>query len=160
MKYLAALLLTISSSAFSLEEGGTMPEFALTNVDGSATTSSAEVSRSKLTYVDFWATWCGPCKQSFPFMNELVEKYGDKGLTVTAISLDEETSDVAVFLKSMPASFGVFYGDSDDIGEKVQPPGMPSSVLIDENGKIVALHVGYNDKIAAKVEAEIQALLK
>ena len=143
MKYLAALLLVVSSSAFSLEKGGSMPEFALTSVDGSATTSSAEVSRSKLTYVDFWATWCGPCKQSFPFMNALVEKYGAKGLTVTAISLDEDTSEVAPFLKSVPANFGVFYGDADDIGEKVQPPGMPSSALIDENGKIVALHTGY-----------------
>ena len=160
MKYLAALLLAVSSSAFSLEEGGSMPVFPLTNVDGTATTSTAEVSRTKLTYVDFWATWCGPCKQSFPFMNALVEKYGAKGLTVTAISLDEDTSEVAPFLKSVPANFGVFYGDADEVGEKVQPPGMPSSALIDENGKIVALHTGYNDKIAAKVEAEIEALLK
>jgi thiol-disulfide isomerase/thioredoxin len=160
MKYLMALLLVISSSAFSLEEGGTIPEFALTGMDGKATSSSAQVGKTKLTYVDFWATWCGPCKQSFPFMNELVKEFGGKGLTITAISLDEETDEIPKFLKDVPADFNIFYGDAAEIGDKVQPPGMPSSALVDQSGKIIALHKGYSDKIAQQVKAEIAAILK
>ncbi len=100
--------------------------------------------RGQVVYVDFWASWCGPCRQSFPFMNQLQSEFGDKGLAVVAINLDEEAGDAQSFLASHPASFNVATGGSNqDCASSFHVEAMPSSYLIDRAGKVRYIHHGF-----------------
>ena len=115
--------------------------------------------RGRVVYLDFWASWCGPCKQSFPWMNEMQAKYGDKGLTIVGINLDAKREDADKFLVSTPAKFTVAYDPSGKAAEKYQPKGMPTSFLIGADGVVRAVHVGFRDGDREELEREIAAAL-
>lgn len=116
-------------------------------------------SKAKLTYLDFWASWCGPCKQSFPWMNSMQEKYGNKGLDVVAVNLDANTQDAQTFLKNMPANFKVLFDASGATPKQFGVKGMPTSYLIDADGNIVLQHMGFNDKDKVALEEKIKQVL-
>jgi thiol-disulfide isomerase/thioredoxin len=99
--------------------------------------------RGQVVYVDFWASWCGPCRQSFPFMNEMHNELGAKGLTVLAVNLDEEAGDAQSFLAKHPASFQVAGGDNQACASAFQVEAMPSSYFVDRAGKVRYVHHGF-----------------
>lgn len=99
--------------------------------------------RGQVVYVDFWASWCGPCRQSFPFMNQLQSDFGSQGLTVVALNLDEEAGDAQTFLASHPASFKVAGGANQDCAAAFHVEAMPSSYLVDRAGKVRYIHHGF-----------------
>src|SRR5436190_21459373 len=82
------------------------PAFTLPGLKGDVTLESL---RGKAVLVDFWASWCGPCRQSFPWMNDLQRKYGDKGLAIVAVNLDKDREFASSFLAEVPASFTVAF---------------------------------------------------
>ena len=100
---------------------------------------------NKIVYVDFWASWCIPCRKSFPWMNEMQEKYKDKGLIIIAINMDEDKDDAKKFLKKYPSKFKVIYDDGT-LAEKYKVKGMPYSILFDKNGEITNTHIGFKLK--------------
>jgi len=117
--------------------------------------------RGQVVYVDFWASWCGPCRQSFPFMNQLHSQLGDKGLAVLAINLDEEAEDAQRFLASHPAQFRVAGGANQACASAFQVEAMPSSYLVDRNGRVRYIHHGFRagdgqrlQELAARLVAE------
>lgn len=99
--------------------------------------------RGQVVYVDFWASWCGPCRQSFPFMNQLQTDLGGKGLTVLAVNLDEEAADAQGFLAKHPASFKVAGGANQDCASAFHVEAMPSTYLVDRAGKVRYIHHGF-----------------
>lgn len=111
--------------------------------------------KGKLVYIDFWATWCIPCRKSFPFMNELSNKYSNKGLTIIAINLDKDLSRVKPFLKKYPPNFNISYDQSGMSAEKFNVKVMPSSFLIDRNGRIIYSHSGFRKKDVLVIEKTI-----
>lgn len=114
----------------------------------------------QVIYLDFWASWCIPCRKSFPWMNSLEKRYGNKGFKVIAVNLDQEAEEAKSFLEQIPAHFTVAY-DPEGVSAKIfKVKGMPSSYLIDRNGKIVFSHVGYRQKENAAMEQKIKYLLK
>lgn len=112
-------------------------------VQGASAPAALDSFRGQVVYVDFWASWCGPCRQSFPFMNQLQRELGDKGLTVLAISLDEDANDAQNFLASHPASFKVAGGANPECAASFHVEAMPSSYLIDRAGKVRYIHHGF-----------------
>ena len=96
--------------------------------------------KGKFVLVDFWASGCGPCPKSFPLMNQLQSPRGGKGLAVLAINLDEEASDAQSFLASHPADFKVACGANQDCAAAFQVEAMPSSYLIDREGRARYIH--------------------
>jgi len=120
---------------------------------------SLQQYQGKVIYLDFWASWCKPCQKSFPWMNKLKEKYPASDFEVVTINLDKKADDMLLFLKKVPASFTIYHDPSGSIAEKFQLPGMPTSFIIDKNGKAVKKHIGFfKDKITT-LEAEIEDLL-
>ncbi|MBY5991448.1 TlpA family protein disulfide reductase [Ferrimonas balearica] len=128
------------------------PDFELT-LDGQATTVVA-LSQERLVYLDFWASWCGPCRYSFPFMNQLEAELGPRGLTVIAVNVDVDPEDAKPFLAKYPADFAIHYDPEGAIAEAYQVPGMPTSYLI-RDGQILASHVGFRQSQAQVLTAEI-----
>jgi cytochrome c biogenesis protein CcmG, thiol:disulfide interchange protein DsbE len=152
-----ALLIACPLTAWAVVAGEVAPGFALPTASGE--TVALEKLRGRVVYVDFWASWCGPCKRSFPWMNDLQQRYGDKGLSVVAINVDKKRDDATRFLKQTPASFTVVYDEPGATPAAYAVKGMPSSFLIDAKGNIVAVDQGFHDAQKAALEERISALL-
>lgn len=113
---------------------------------------SINYAKAKITYIDFWASWCPPCLASFPWMEQMQQKYKDNGLNIIAINLDEERSNAEKFIVRNPVSFKIRYKDNFSLAEKFRVEAMPSSFIVDNTGKIIYTHKGFNNK--AKVDLE------
>jgi thiol-disulfide isomerase/thioredoxin len=115
--------------------------------------------KGDVIYLDFWASWCTPCRKSFPWMNKMQQKYADKNFKVISINVDTEPKLAKQFLASTPANFTVLYDSDENLAQELQLKGMPSSFIINAAGKIVSAHVGFTDKKKVKYEQEIEQLL-
>lgn len=114
----------------------------------------------KVVLVDFWASWCTPCLRSFPWMNELQQQLGSEGLVVVAVNLDQERALADAFLGKNPARFRVEFDAAGTIARQFGVQAMPTSFLIDRNGKLRARHTGFKEKLRASREQQIVQLLK
>jgi cytochrome c biogenesis protein CcmG, thiol:disulfide interchange protein DsbE len=115
--------------------------------------------RGRVVYLDFWASWCGPCKQSFPWMQTMKETYEKRGLTVVAINLDTDRADADKFLAKFKPTFDVRFDPEGELAESYKVDGMPSSVLIDRHGVMRFTHVGFRPVDGALYEAQLRELL-
>lgn len=116
--------------------------------------------RGKVVVLDFWASWCVPCRRSFPWMNEIQQKYADDGLVVIAVNLDNEASDAQKFLQQYPAEFTVSYDHERQLVREYAVEAMPSSFLIDRDGSIIERHLGFKSGKTDEYEAAIVAALE
>jgi len=116
--------------------------------------------KGQVIYVDFWASWCGPCRKSFPWLNEMQANYGPQGLTVLSVNVDAKKSFALEFLEEFPANFDVIYDPKGKIARSYDLRGMPSSFIVDRQGTVVATHVGFNEQKKHQYETEIKNLLK
>ena len=114
----------------------------------------------KVVYLDFWASWCDPCRKSFPWMAELKDKYGNHGLEVVAVNLDKEREKAEAFLQAMRVNFIVAFDPDGDSAISYELRGMPGSFLIGRDGNIHASHTGFRDSDKEKLETAIKILLK
>ena len=155
---LAALCIATlaAPAAWSLEAGAQAPDL---NLPGLKDAVSLAGLKGKVVYVDFWASWCGPCKQSFPFMNELQAKYGAQGFEIVAVNLDAKRDDADKFLAEVPAKFTVAFDPKGDSAKRFEVKGMPSSYLIGRDGKVVAVHKGFKEEDRKDVDASIAKAL-
>jgi thiol-disulfide isomerase/thioredoxin len=133
------------------------PSIQLPAIEGDVDLSRLE---GKVVYLDFWASWCDPCRDSFPWMAELKQKYGTQGLEIIAVNLDKERQMADEFLKTMKINFIVAFDPSGETASKYELRGMPGSYLIGRDGNIHASHLGFKDKDKAKLETAIQKLLQ
>ena len=115
--------------------------------------------KGKVVYLDFWASWCKPCKKSFPWMSEIKEKYVKQGFEIVAISLDAERKNADKFLSTMAINFDVAFDSEGTSGDQYGLQGLPSSYLIGRDGRIYASHIGFREKDKEKLEAAIVKLL-
>jgi len=150
---LCLLLMSISSAA----DVSKAPAINLPAIEGEVDLVQLQ---GKVVYLDFWASWCDPCRESFPWMAEMKEKYGAQGLEVIAVNLDKERALADKFLNKMKVNFVVAFDASGESAEKYGLRGMPGSYLIGRDGNIQASHLGFNDKDKAKLEAAIKVLLQ
>ena len=134
------------------------PAFMLENMNGG--NSRLSDYKGKLILVNFWATWCMPCRQEMPSMEALWKTYRDKGLVVVGIALDDDAkSRVASFTKIFKLSFPIMLDPDGKASADYQVSGVPASYLIDRNGKLIARIVGSDDWISAEAIKLIESLL-
>jgi thiol-disulfide isomerase/thioredoxin len=111
-------------------------------------------------WVDFWASWCAPCRRSFPWMNAMLERYGDQGLQIIGVNVDKERALAESFLAETPASFDLRYDPAGELAERFGVQAMPSSFLLDANGNVIAKHFGFRMADSEDYEAAIVDALK
>lgn len=113
-----------------------------------------------VTYVDFWASWCAPCAESFPWLNEMQARYGKQGLRVVGVGLDTQVTKGDRFLKAHPAQFATTRDPAGELAEQYGVEGMPYAVLIDDQGRVLHRHVGFRADESAEYEQAIQQALR
>jgi thiol-disulfide isomerase/thioredoxin len=117
--------------------------------------------KGQVVYLDFWASWCGPCRESFPWMNHLKGELGHDGLVVIAVNVDRERAEADRFLREHPAQFRIVYDPDGLLPEKFAVRGMPTSFLIDRNGHVQARHEGFllrdRDALTQQIRAVVLA---
>jgi thiol-disulfide isomerase/thioredoxin len=101
--------------------------------------------RGKIVVVDFWASWCVPCRRSIPWLNAMQSKYGDQGLVVIGINVDAERAEAERFLAETPAQFQIVYDPEGRLPKELGVVGMPSSFIFDRTGRLVTKHVGFQN---------------
>ena len=138
-------LLLISVLVLTLQAGAAEPydQFDLKNHEG------------KVVIVDFWASWCVPCRRSFPWLNAMHRKYADQGLVIIGVNLDAERSAAMTFLEDFPPEFGIYYDETKDLAREFGVVAMPSSYLIGRDGDIRQKHFGFKVKKQGEYESAI-----
>jgi cytochrome c biogenesis protein CcmG, thiol:disulfide interchange protein DsbE len=125
----------------------------ITSAAGSATDLDLEQYRGQVVVVDFWASWCVPCRRSFPWMNEMQARYADEGLVVVAVNVDRDRAAAEKFLAEVPADFRIHYDNEGAVAEAFGVEAMPSSFVIGRDGEIVARHLGFKVRKQDEYEA-------
>lgn len=146
---LLSLMISAGSSSASerQSEKSAVSSFDLSNYNG------------QFVYLDFWASWCGPCRASFPWMNMMHKEFNDKNLKIVSINLDADRIDANEFLNEFPADFEVIFDPKGEYAENYDLLGMPSSFFFDPNGKLLFSHIGFNNKDAPELKQKIQAAI-
>lgn len=160
---LAALLVTLIVPAFvaapvsALERGARAPEIGLRDRDGNNVQLSA--LRGKVVLVDFWASWCAPCREEMPVLNRFHQRFAARGLVVVGVNIDREEPNMRRFLERTPVDFRIVHDGQHQVADRYAPPRMPTSYLIDKRGVVRFVHAGFRASDARDMEREIEQLL-
>jgi thiol-disulfide isomerase/thioredoxin len=150
---LGAAFALSAHAAHAAQTGQPAPDFSLPGLKGDVTLSQL---KGKVVYLDFWASWCVPCRKTFPWMNEMTKKYGKDGFEVVAINLDKKREDADGFLAKIPAEFTVALDQQGAAAKLYELQGMPSSFIIDRSGVVQVAHKGFKDGQQDELEAQIK----
>ena len=139
------------------EDASNLPEdlFELNNEDS----LSLDALQGTVVLIDFWASWCDPCKQSFPWMKEMQERYADQGFVILAINVDRKDKKARRFLAEQAVNFPVVFDAKGVNASRNQLKAMPTSLLLDRQGRVRLRHQGFHPETAGQLEACITQLL-
>ncbi|MBU3006243.1 TlpA disulfide reductase family protein [Paraglaciecola arctica] len=149
-------VVAVSSLSLSFAQQKLAPDFVISNAE---LPSKLSELKGQVVYLDFWASWCKPCRKSFPWMNQMQQKYADRGLQVIAINLDTDAALAKLFLEKVPTQIPIVYDPEGNIASDYQLLGMPSSYLVDKKGNIRFSHKGFFSRNKPLYEQELVLLL-
>ena len=158
MRIVAGIVLVLLASvARALVPGEAAPAFALPTPAGK--TLSLASLRGKVVYVDFWASWCTPCRRSFPWMSDMQARYRDAGLVVVGVNVDKRRADAERFLDDVPPAFTIVYDALGTTPSAYGVKAMPSSYLVGRDGKVLRVEEGFHEARRDALEARIRDAL-
>jgi peroxiredoxin len=152
--FLICLLLSISK----LQAKEQAPDFTLKSKDSGNIRLSEQ--RGNIVLVNFWASWCGPCREELPVMEEIYQEYQDMGFELLAVNVDDEESKADILLNDIEVTFPVLYDTSGEVSQLYDVNAMPTTVIIDTDGNVRVLHLGYRDGDGKKYEEAIKLLMR
>jgi peroxiredoxin len=153
-----ALAVGTGVSLAALVPSSPAPDFTLRSMDGQNLRLGEQ--RGRVVMVNFWATWCGPCRQELPHLNRLYEKYRASGFVLFGVNVDEDTRNAAAVASKMGLKFPMLPDADKRVSKQYDLSAMPSTVLIDRDGKVRHVHRGYRDGFETMYDQQIRALLK
>jgi len=157
---LAAALLVPCVAAHALEAGAPLPPVSAPRLGESGAPVELAALKGKVVYVDFWASWCVPCRLSMPALDAMYKKHAANGFTVVGFNKDVEAADAQRFLQRVPVSFPLAQDVKDAAARAFDVKAMPSGYLADRKGVVRKVHRGFTQETAATLEKEIEELLK
>lgn len=140
-----------------LPVGSPAPDLSIQTINGKGKISNDSL-KGKIAIVDFWATWCAPCKTSFPKLEELSKKHSGK-VEIVGVSVDDEKNGVADFAKENGATFAIGWDEGHSIAERWKVKSMPTTVILDASGNVRHVHAGFHDDEPELIAKELTALL-
>lgn len=139
-------------------ESGPAPNFQLVARDGSQVSLGNLVGN--VVMVNFWATWCGPCRQEMPHLEALYQRYGSLGFTLLGINVEDDPQGAEAWLAETPVSFPILFDSQNDVTKLYDVIAMPSTVLVDRNGNIRYVHHGYKPGYENDYQDQIRELIR
>ncbi len=156
--YLIGVFCVLSSwSAQAVELGDNVSDF---EISGFSQAQSLSDLKGKWIYLDFWASWCVPCRQSFPFMNDMQAKLQGKNIQIIAVNVDVKKNDAERFLIQNPAQFALSFDPKGELPRKMNLKSMPTSYLINPQGRVVFIHAGFRTEDKRLLENKLLAEVK
>ncbi|WP_133469867.1 TlpA family protein disulfide reductase [Paraglaciecola marina] len=160
---LAILLILFTSVGLSkqvnaLQVGDLAPNFSLSSMHNENLVKLSDFA-GKVVYLDFWASWCGPCRTSFPILSKLYQNYHAQGFEIVSINLDEKPKLAEAFLQQYPVSFEHLSGFGSEVDKTYGVNAMPTGIFIDAKGKVRLIHRGFKPNHKPFIEAVLQKLI-
>ncbi len=153
-----ALAAVIVSAAFAADAGGPAPAFTLEALSGGQAALSQY--QGQVVMVNFWATWCGPCQQEMPLLDQMYKKFKPVGFTLIGVNVDKDAPPVKDLLARKPVSFPVLLDPTNAVSKAYHLDEMPSSVIIDKTGTIRYVHRGYKPGDENEYQDRIRQLIR
>ncbi|MCG7893283.1 MAG: TlpA family protein disulfide reductase [Candidatus Thiodiazotropha taylori] len=155
---LLGLLTSFTVSLAASGDATPAPDFTLKSRTGENIKLSE--LRGNVVMVNFWASWCGPCRQEMPLLQQLYDRYQGMGFTLLGVNVDEQPAAAQKMLKEIPVDFPILYDSSNKVSKQYQVKAMPSTFMVDRDGNIRHLHQGYKPGYEDDYQQQIRALLK
>ena len=159
-RLVAALLGFASLPALAIEAGMPAPSLSMQALEDSGAAVTTSGLKGSVVYVDFWASWCAPCRLSMPALDDLYRKNKSRGFAVVGVNKDATPADARRFLAKVPVSFTLVRDGADAAAKGFDVKAMPSGYLIDRKGVVRVVHRGFTPETGAALEKEIDSLLK
>jgi thiol-disulfide isomerase/thioredoxin len=153
-----SVLALASPAARAVSPGELAPDFALPGLDGDTVALGAGPGR--VVWLDFWASWCAPCRLSMPWMARMQQRHGAAGLRVVAVALDTDPEAARRFARREGAGLAIAFDPAGTLARTYAIRAMPTSVLIDADGRVLAVHAGFRASDAAPLERRIERALE
>ena len=152
------ILCCVSQHGFAAKVDGPAPDFTLKSAkDGNLKLSEY---RGQVVMLNFWASWCGPCRQEMPYLEEIYKKYEKLGFVILAVSVDDNQEAADGFMKGVDVTFPYLYDTKSKVSELYKVEAMPTTILIDKNGKQRFLHKGYQPGYEKKYRKQVKKLIR
>jgi peroxiredoxin len=151
---LSGAALTVQADAINVPA----PDFTLESRSGD--NIRLEDHRGEVVMLNFWASWCGPCRQEMPLMDDIYSRYQDLGFTILAVNVDENRDEALRFLDKVPVNYPILYDPESSVSELYEVPAMPTTVMIDRDGNARYIHYGFKPGYEDEYEAQIRELVR
>jgi thiol-disulfide isomerase/thioredoxin len=156
----AILLFPCLTPALAVEAGAPAPALSMAALEEGGAPVAMAALKGNVVYVDFWASWCVPCRLSMPTLDELYRKNKSRGFAVVGVNKDATTADAKRFLAKVPVGFALARDPADAAAKGFDVKAMPSGYLVDRKGIVRYVHRGFTAETAAALEKEVDSLLK
>jgi peroxiredoxin len=158
IKGCAIAAIVLCSVAVAADAGGPAPAFTLTDLTGQP--GALAQYKGQVVMVNFWATWCGPCQQEMPLLDQMYKKYKPAGFTLIGVNVDKEAPPVKALLERKPVSFPVLLDPANSVSKAYNVNEMPSTVIVDRKGQIRYIHRGYRPGDENEYQDRIRQLIR
>jgi peroxiredoxin len=157
-RQILALILILLNPAMAGDINESAPDFTLPGDNGQAVSLSD--LHGQVVMINFWASWCGPCRQEMPLLEQIHQRYEPLGFTLLGVNVEENSSDAKAFLKDRPVSFPILFDPDNGVSKLYDVVAMPSTVLIDRQGNVRYLHHGFKPGYENDYQDQVRALVR
>ena len=153
-----AMAPVLAWSGASLQAGAPAPAFELNSNSGKPV-SLADL-KGQIVLVNFWASWCGPCRQEMPILEQLNHQYHNKGVSLIGVNVEPDSAAATAWLKATPVTFPILYDVDSKVSKLYEVQGMPNTVILDRKGVVRYIHRGYSPGAENEYLDQIRALIR
>ena len=151
-------VLSLAPPALAVTSAGAAANFTLKSASGENIRLSEY--RGQVVLINFWASWCGPCRQEMPHLDAIQQKYEALGFTVFGVNVEQDRAMADKVLRDIPVSFPILFDEENKVSQRYDVDAMPTTVLVDRNGEIRFMHRGYKPGYELEYEKQIKALIR